>query len=300
MTQMQTPGLGTRAPNGAPAPGPVSPPLSVRSFGATDRGMTRENNEDQFVIASLMKALWVQQSSLPQSGVQYANHRGNLFMVADGVGGARSGEKASALAVSAMEGLLLDALHWLLSLDGAADASVLREFQSALWKADATVCAVAAQNPGLRGMGTTLTMAYSLDADLFVAHVGDSRCYLQRGGVLRQLTRDHTLAQHMVERGLLAPENVADYEFRNVITNVVGGSTPGVQVELHRVRLEPGDTLLLCTDGLTGMVPDGQIARVLQAAAAPQTACQELIRLANEQGGKDNVTVVVARYTPKS
>ena len=155
------------------------------------------------MTAALMRALWIQQSSLPQSTVRYADDRGHVFIVADGMGGVKGGEKASAIAVGAIEEFLLNALRWLLALDGSEEASVLRDFKAALRRADACVYAAASNDPGLRGMGTTLTMAYSLDADLFVAHVGDSRCYLLRGGVLLQLTRDDTLVQQMVETGLI-------------------------------------------------------------------------------------------------
>ena len=282
--------------NGAPVPEAPVRPLSVQCFGLTDVGRRRETNQDQFVTASLMRALWVQQSSIPQSTVRYADECGHVFIVADGMGGAKGGEKASAIAVDAVEVFLLNALRWLLALDGAEEASVLRDFKSALLRADACVYAAASQDRGLRGMGTTLTMAFSLDADLFVAHVGDSRCYLLRGGVLLQLTRDDTLVQQMVETGILTPETAAEHALRHVITNVVGGPSPGLQAEVHHTRLEPGDLLLLCTDGLSGMLPDDRIATVLQSCAGPQDACHQLVRLANEQGGTDNVTVVVARY----
>ena len=119
------------------------------------------------MTATLMRALSIEHSSIPQSTVHYADERGHVFIVADGMGGAAGGEKASALALGAVEEFLLNALRWLFALDGTGDASVLREFQSALRSADAYVCAAAAHDPGLRGMGTTLTMAYSLGADLF-------------------------------------------------------------------------------------------------------------------------------------
>ncbi len=174
---------------------------------------------------------------------------------------------------------------------------MLHDFKAALRDADACVYAAASSNAGLRGMGTTLTLAYSLDSDLFVAHVGDSRCYVLRGGVLIQLTRDDTLVQQMVEGGLLQPDQVGDHELRHVITNVVGGPTAGVKVQVHRTRLEAGDVLLLCTDGLTGMLSDERIKGVLQACPRPAEACTELVRQANEQGGDDNVTVIVSRYS---
>jgi len=283
--------------NGAPSPEVQDRPLTVQSFGLTDRGLERATNEDQFVTATLTRALWIEQSSLTQSGVHYADVRGHVFIVADGVGGAAGGEKASALAVSAIEDFLLNAIRWLLTLDGSEEASVLRDFKAALRSADACVYAAADNDPGLRGMGTTLTMAYSCGADLFVAHVGDSRCYLLRGGALQRLTRDDTLVQQMVESGILPPERAAVHDLRHVITNVVGGTTPGVHTEVHRMRLEPGDVLLLCTDGLTGMLPDDRIAAVLEASSSPTSACEQLVLLANEQGGKDNVTVIVARYS---
>lgn len=271
--------------------------LTVHSFGSTDRGRQRETNQDQFLTAALLGALWVQQTSVPQSAVHYSEDRGQVFVVADGMGGARGGEQASALAVGALEGFLLNALRWLLALDDSTGSNVLREFKAALRGADERVYAAAAADPELRGMGTTLTMAYSRGADLFVAHAGDSRCYLFRNGALQQLTRDHTLVQEMIETKLIPPEAAATHELRHVITNAVGGPTPGVHAEVHQLRLEPGDGLLLCTDGLTGMLTDAQIAAVLRALPDPQQACEALISAANEQGGVDNVTAVVARYS---
>jgi serine/threonine protein phosphatase PrpC len=273
------------------------PDFTVQSFGLTDRGRKRATNEDQFVTATLMKALWVEQSSVPQPAVRYADDRGHLFAVADGVGGAEAGEKASALAVGAVQEFLLNALRWLFALDGSADPTVLREFKAALQSADACVYSAGARDSQLRGMGTTLTIAYSLGSDLFVAHAGDSRCYLLRRGLLHRLTRDDTLTNEMVENGLLSPAEAVGHELRHVITNVVGGEHLGVRVEVHRMILESGDIVLLCTDGLTGLLPDRRIASVIQASMNPEQACTELVRLANESGGTDNVTAVVARYS---
>jgi PPM family protein phosphatase len=145
-------------------------------------------------------------------------------------------------------------------------------------------------------MGTTVTMAYTFGSRLFLVHVGDSRCYLFRAKQLHRLTHDHTLVEDMVQRGLLKPEEVAHHRLRHVITNVVGGPNPGVQVECHRIELEPDDTLLLCSDGLTEMVPDERIATVLQADHEPRTACERLVAEANELGGKDNISVIMARF----
>ena len=174
--------------------------------------------------------------------------------------------------------------------------TILGEFREALSRADARLFEEVRRRPELQGMGTTLTMAYSLAGRLFIAHVGDSRCYLLRGGALHQLTRDHTVVGELVRRGLIPPENAAQHQLRHVITNVVGGDVPGLKVEVHKVALAPGDVLLLCSDGLTEMVADPEIAAILGQNADPRAACAQLIARANELGGSDNVTVVVARH----
>jgi PPM family protein phosphatase len=145
-------------------------------------------------------------------------------------------------------------------------------------------------------MGTTLTLAYSLNNLLFVAHVGDSRCYLCRQGILYRLTRDHTLVQDMVRVGSLPAEDADQHRLRHVITNVVGGDSAEVKVEVHKVQLEAEDAVLLCSDGLTNMLADEEIAGILQAEVDPERACRRLVGRANEEGGQDNITVMLARY----
>src|SRR5262249_31139026 len=145
-----------------------------------------------------------------------------------------------------------------------------------------------------------LTLAYVLNDVLFVAHVGDSRGYLLRGGVLYRLTHDHTLVEAMVRRGMLSPEEAATHHWRHVVTNIVGGDSPEVHIDLHKVQLDAADRLLLCSDGLTGMVAEEAIASVLRAEAHPETACSKLVTLANEAGGKDNITVIVAHFDQDS
>src|SRR5262249_53153229 len=218
--------------------------LSVQSFGLTDRGRVRQENEDQFLIAALAKTLQVRQTSLPQPKVQRSADECHLFIVADGMGGHIGGEYASARAVGAVEGFLLDAVQWFARCKGKEEDGVLADFQRALAHAHASVLAEAAEHPELRGMGTTLTLAYSLNDLLFVAHVGDSRCYLFRRGALYRLTSDHTLVEEMLRRGALTPEEAAGHRWRHVITNAVGGKTNEVKVEVHKVHLEAGDEVL--------------------------------------------------------
>jgi protein phosphatase len=296
VTQLQSDERRTTVLEAAPAASFSAGPFVVRTHGLTHPGQVRPVNEDQFLVATLTKALQVQHTSLPQSRVQYGDERSYLFVVADGMGGHQAGEQASALAVDLLERFVLNTFKWFFHLKGAEGQNVLTEFHAALHQTDARICKEAAEHPRLWGMGTTLTTAYSYGANLFVVHVGDSRCYLLRDGMLRQLTHDHTLVQEMVRRGHLKPEEAAAHQWRHVITNVVGGTEPGVQPEVHKVGLQAGDVLLLCSDGLTEMVPDAQILAVLQAEAEPPRACERLVALANEAGGRDNITVIVARY----
>jgi protein phosphatase len=154
--------------------------------------------------------LGVQQTSLPQQPkVQHACDQGYLFVVADGMGGRAGGERASALAIDSVETFMLETLKWFFQFKGKEEDKVLAEFHSALGQANARVLTEAAQHSNLRGMGTTLTLAYSLNDALFVAHVGDSRCYLCRQRILYRLTRDHTLVQDMVRAGTLRAEEGA-------------------------------------------------------------------------------------------
>jgi protein phosphatase len=272
------------------------PRLRVRSFGLTDPGRVRPDNEDHFLIADLTKALYVQQSSVPQAPSQYSDERGYLLLVADGMGGHRAGGQASALAIGTIEGFVLNTLKWFVHQEGSEQRYLLGDLEKALREADRRIFQETARHPECRGMGTTLTLAYCLGPELFVAHVGDSRCYLLRGGRLKQLTHDHTLVEELVRRGALRPEDAAQHQYRHVITNAVGGHSAGVKVEPHTVDLEADDVVLLCSDGLTEMLPPERIAGILQAEPDPKPACARLVAEANAAGGKDNITVIVARF----
>jgi PPM family protein phosphatase len=271
-------------------------PFFVRTFGLTDRGLVRENNEDNFLIAELARTLAIHATSLPNSKARHSSHRGHVFVVADGIGGNQAGEKASELSVMTLEEFLLNTLKRFFGLESPDEKGVLKEFRSAIAQADARIFEEASQRLELFGMGTTLTMAFAVDWKLFVAHVGYSRCYLYSDGTLQQVTNDHTAGAELVRQGLFTAEQAARSPFRNIVTNVLGGSKPGVQVEVHRLDLVPGDTLLLCSDGLTGMVNDERIAQVLQEEADPPKACTKLVAEANEHGGKDNITVLITRF----
>src|SRR5262249_39517205 len=161
---------------------------------------------------------------------------------------------------------------------------------------DAVLTEQSSFDPSLWGMGTTLTLACSVGFDLILAHIGDSRAYLLRGGELHQLTRDHTVVQRLVETGCLRREEAVTHRLRHVLTRCLGASEGEVNAECHEVSLSDQDQVLLCTDGLTDMADDTAIRAVLLSAASANEACHALVQLALERGGKDNVTVVLARY----
>jgi protein phosphatase len=277
---------------------PVRRRLAVKAFGITDKGRVRLTNEDQFLCAELTKAMRVWQTTLPEPKARFGEERGHLFLVADGMGGHRAGEQASALAVVAIEEFTLNTFKWFFHSNGAEAQRVLGQFQTALRQADARILEESADHPELSGMGTTVTMAYHLDAQLCVVHVGDSRAYMFADDELTQITHDHTLIAEMVRRGDLQPEQAADHRLRHVITNVVGGTEAGVDVEAHTFEVHPGDRLLLCSDGLTEMLTNEAIAATLRAAPEPKDACTNLVAQANEAGGTDNITVLIVRFDP--
>ena len=281
-----------------PASAERDPPRLRIKFGAlTDTGKVRGNNEDHFLIARLSKSMQVCKTSLPdRREPQFADEEGYLIVVADGMGGAAAGERASALAVGSVESFVLNSLKWFFHLSGHDEHELLNELRLSLERADRTVIERARANPALQGMGTTLTMAYSVATDLYIVHAGDSRAYLFRDGTLEQLTTDHTLVQTLIEGGAISPEDAKRHNRRNVVTNVIGGPRQGVFVEIHKLAVLDGDTLLFCSDGLTEPVGNDAIAEVLELHPDPEDACARLVDLALSRGGPDNVTAIVARY----
>ncbi len=278
---------------------PVPPhALTMKAFGITDKGKVRPTNEDQFLIAELSKAMRVLQTSLPEPKVQVGEERAHLFLVADGMGGHQAGERASALAVVAIEQFTLNSFKWFFGANSTEAQKVLAQFQSALSQVDASIREEAAEHPEQSGMGTTVTMAFHLGAQLCVVHVGDSRAYLHRDGQLQQLTQDHTLTGDMVRSGVLRPDQAAGHRFRHVITNVVGGPELGVTVDAHALEVQGGDRLLLCSDGLTEVVTHDAIAATLDAEPSPEVAAKKLLAQANDGGAPDNTTLVIVRFDP--
>src|SRR3954470_10015874 len=203
------------------------------TFGArTDAGRVRERNEDQFLIAKLAKSMRICGSSLPEPQItRFSDEEGYLMIVADGMGGVAGGEQASAMAVRTVESFVLDAIKWFLHRDSSEQNTLVGELRQALERADHSVVERAEADPRLYGMGTTLTMGYSVGTDLFIAHAGDSRAYLFRDGKLERITSDHTLVQMLVDGGVISPEDAREHPRRHIVTNVLGGPSRGVEVE---------------------------------------------------------------------
>ena len=266
--------------------------------GLSDRGKVREVNEDQFLIADLSKSMRVHQTSL---GIEdqtrlFGGSQGKVLLVADGMGGHAGGERASILAVDAVTNYLLNNMRWFFRLHEDPQEDFLDDLKSALDQCQSWVSAEAERTPQRKEMGTTLTMAYVVWPRLYVVHVGDSRCYLLRKSELRQITTDHTVAERYVEAGAMKPEEAETSRWSDVLWNVVGGDSDDISPEVYKAELQIGDTLLLCTDGLNKHVPDGQIAQSLYADSDAERTCCRLVEAANDAGGTDNVTVVVARF----
>ena len=276
----------------------VAPEVVVRFGALSDPGRVRDRNEDQYLVAKLAKSMRVLAAGLPDEGrTHFADEEGYLFLVADGLGGEAAGELASAEAVRTVEDFMLNTVKWFLHLGSHEEHAALTDLKRALERADRVLIERARAESHLAGMSTTMTLVYSVGTDLFVVHAGDSRAYLLRRGELTRLTTDHTLVQVLVDSGAITPEDARSHPRRNVVLNALGGPREGVETELLKLQIEDGDAILLCSDGLTEVVPDPAIAHRLITRDDPASAARALVDDALEAGGPDNVTVVVARFT---
>ncbi len=264
----------------------------------THPGHVRSNNEDQFFVTKLTRSLETMLTSLPAGDVpERADEVNYVMVVADGMGGHAAGEVASRMAISGLVRLALDVPDWFFRVDQEHALEIEQRARHVVQQIGSELIERARQDASLRGMGSTMTGARSFGRDLLIAHVGDSRAYLFRGGRLNCLTKDHTYAQFLVDTGELKPGDVAGSGMRHILTNVLGGSDAHVDVDVDLLRLEDGDRVLLCSDGLTDRVADDAIAKTLSETESSKDACAELVRLALDSGGRDNVTVIVAAYT---
>jgi PPM family protein phosphatase len=259
--------------------------IEVRVFGQTDVGQVREHNEDNFLAADLTKKTRV----FEPSEVHTLGRSGAVFGVCDGMGGAAAGEVASQLAVD----IIYDRLSEAKAPRNREDLA--KRLVKAVQDAGLRIFGEARADRSRRGMGTTSTIATLIDDRLFLAQVGDSRAYLLRDGELTQVTRDQSLVNQLIEAGQLTEEEAETFEHNNIILQALGTSEV-VQVDLTYVDLRADDTLMICSDGLSGMVRGEDIRGILVELEDPIEACTKLIASANEAGGHDNVTVVVVKF----
>jgi protein phosphatase len=261
--------------------------IRIQVFGRTDVGQIREHNEDNFLVADLSKR---SRSLMEEDRQQQVGERGTVLGVCDGMGGAAAGEVASQLAVDIIYEKLVEG-------DTPEDHDELaRRLVFAVEEAGSRIFNEARADRTRRGMGTTATIAALLDERLFVAQVGDSRAYVLRGGQLVQVSRDQSLVNQLIEAGQLTEEEAETFEHNNIILQALG-TAETVQVDLTYVDLKRGDTLLLCSDGLSGMIRAEEIREVLVGVRDPLEACKVLTERANLAGGHDNITVIVAHFT---
>jgi PPM family protein phosphatase len=256
--------------------------------GCTDVGRVRDHNEDAFAIADLAA------EPLSGSGTVHGpiGPRGLVVIVADGMGGAAAGEIASRMAVD----IVLDELRAQWGASASADPGTFAELLSAATSiANDRIHRYAIEHPAVRGMGTTATVAGVFGTTLAVAQVGDSRAYLVRNHSARQLTKDQSLLQRLLDAGEITAEQAEQSDRRNIILQALGPEAT-VAVEVTTQALQRGDALVVCSDGLSGVVRGPEIARCVSEAPDAAIACRQLIATANARGGPDNITAVVARF----
>lgn len=257
--------------------------MKLKATGATDMGMMREHNQDSYTIFA---------DDSPERKTEYLlNEQGVLLAVADGMGGASAGEVASSLALSSVKaylGKLPDG--WSSSPDLIPNALV-----GAIKYAHRKVLKRGRNHPESSGMGTTIVLAYLNDGNMHVAWAGDSRCYVHRKDELELITHDHSLVQELIDDGQISYEESLYHPERNYITKCVGGSSPGiVDPEVRLFKLEAGDRILLCSDGLNSIVFDSRISEIISHCEDLALCAAALINEANEAGGYDNITVILA------
>ena len=264
-------------------------------YGCTHQGLVRKQNEDNFLLCSLHKTMKVISTSLPNPELlELPSQRlASFSMVADGVGGNAGGETASRAALEAMASYVTHAMECFYRADARQESVFLEALRAAAMESHAAVKRRGEENGGLAGMATTLTLAIGVWPMLYILQVGDSRLYRLRDGALEQLTRDQTVAQDLVDQGILPRANVFRSPFAHVLSSSIGGNTQPVvtAVELG----SQGEVMMLCTDGLTKHVSDERIRERLSSLTSSEQVCKALVQDALEGGGTDNVTVVVIR-----
>ena len=211
------------------------------------------------------------------------------------MGGAVAGEQASAIAIETAVQYILKSMQWSLFLDEKRDKDFQEELKKAVLDCQKKIQETTDQFPDLRGMGTTLTMACATWPRLYVAHAGDSRCYLKRASDLKKITNDHTVVQQLVENGVITEEKAENVQFGNLLWNAIGGNNSELWTDIYKLELQHGDMILLCSDGLNKHVTDKEINCLMDLNTNAEDICKNLVDFAKE-GGTDNITIIVAHF----
>jgi protein phosphatase len=266
-------------------------------IGARSKSGRGRLNEDNFLVVKVGREQEVVMSSLPEGDLPAPFEEfGFGMLVADGAGTSGAGALASRIAVSTLAHLLLHFGRWNLRIDDQIASEVLERAEMFYQSVAHAVDHRSRSSPVLSGMCTTLTATFSAGTDLFLAHVGHSRAYLFRDGKLTQLTHDHTVEQRFADMGQSMPMPVVAQDLRHILTDALGGPGGIPMVDLERFTIADQDCFLLCTDGLTNVVDDETIANTLAQPRRPDQQCEALIDRAVENGGSDDMTVMLAQY----
>ncbi|MFN0111243.1 MAG: protein phosphatase 2C domain-containing protein [Blastocatellia bacterium] len=270
------------------------PSINLALYAQTDVGMVRSGNEDNFLILDLSSGKsWTACEEEPQELLTYTQgYYGTLLAVSDGMGGALAGEVASRMAVETVRDRMLQ----LQAHDVYGKMPFHERMRLAVEEANLVIHADGQTNQSHRGLGATFTSVAINGSQLYFAQVGDSRAYLIRQGDIARITKDQSLVQQLIDAGQITEEEAETHSYRNVILQALGAHN-NVNVEVNTVHICQLDTLVLCSDGLSGKMHADEIANIVNAASDFKSACQALISLANERGGEDNITVVVAQFS---
>ena len=265
-------------------------------FGLTHPGLVRRENQDHFLLCTVHPQVVVHGSSLPEPDrIALRGERlASILLVADGVGGSAAGSRASRLATEAVTAYVASSLRCYHAPGGSNENAFVEALRASAIEAHVVVRAESLAEPEVAGMATTLCLAIVIWPWLYVVQVGDSRCYFFQDGRLRQVTRDQTFAQELIEQGILSPEDARSSPLSHVLSSAIGASEALPEISRVDVR-KRGCVILVCTDGLTKHVSDAEIAAHLEAMESAEQVSRALLQLALDRGGSDNVTLVVGR-----
>lgn len=267
-------------------------PLSFEFGAASHIGLKRSENQDHYIVLRRVRTQQLLLTNMPTEDLKHPTDETYAIAVADGMGGCGFGSQASQIAIRTGWDLAGQTTSWVMKLDNLDSSELTERIEGFVYMLQQAFVHEYEANPQLANSGTTFTSAYFVSSYAAVSQIGDSPCFLWRDGTMRRVSVDHTVEQEFISHGV-APEVAG--KFSHMLTRCLGYQSHNARPDVHFLRLRPGDQMLICTDGLTDMADEGKIAACLDDSPSAQSACDNLIKLALDGGGKDNVTAVVAR-----